>query len=235
MSRSRSTNDTGQQTEQLFVKGGLCFRVVRGDMQDVIHIHVHVVERCQSSRVQFIRTFNIMQRRRRRRRRSKVTVTSVVVVVLLLVVFSSVCFRLSEALLELFLHHLVKPRDSHYDVRVYIFSRKRAACLFLSLSLSLSLCVCVCIYVYISFALYFTTWLKYRRKCVEFVIDDGEFLIPGDFYIACGWSSPRVTKNALYSSVSEKKRRLRRLLLLSRRRRILSSLTFFLSLNGRRQ
>ena len=176
-----------------------------------------------------------MQRRRRRRRRSKVTVTSVVVVLLLLlVVFSSVCFRLSEALLELFLHHLVKPRDSHYDVRVYIFSRKRAACLFLSLSLSLSLCVCVCVYVYISFALYFTTWLKYRRKCVEFVIDDGEFLIPGDFYIACGWSSPRVTKNALYSSVSEKKRRLRRLLL-SRCRRILSSLTFFLSLNGRRQ
>jgi len=179
-----------------------------------------------------------MQRRRRRRRRSKVTVTSVVVVVvLLLVVLSSVCFRLSEALLELFLHHLVKPRDSHYDVRVYIFSRKRAACLFLSLSLSLSLSlfVCVCVYVYISFALYFTTWLKYRRKCVEFVIDDGEFLIPGDFYIACGWSSPRVTKNALYSSVSEKKRRLRRLLLLSRRRRILSSLTFFLSQNGRRQ
>ena len=156
MSRSRSTNDTGQQTEQLFVKGGLCFRVVRGDMQDVIHIHVHVVERCQSSRVQFIRTFNIMQRRRRRRRRSKVTVTSVVVV-LLLVVFSSVCFRLSEALLELFLHHLVKPRDSHYDVRVYIFSRKRAAFFSLSLSLSLSLCVCVCVYVYISFALYFTT------------------------------------------------------------------------------
>ena len=62
MSRSRSTNDTGQQTEQLFVKGGLCFRVVRGDMQDVIHIHVHVVERCQSSRVQFIRTFNISRR-----------------------------------------------------------------------------------------------------------------------------------------------------------------------------
>ena len=152
MSRSRSTNDTGQQTEQLFVKGGLCFRVVRGDMQDVIHIHVHVVERCQSSRVQFIRTFNIMQRRRRRRR-SKVTVTSVVVVVLL-VVFSSVCFRLSEALLELFLHHLVKPRDSHYDVRVYIFSRKRAACLFLShsltLSLSLSLFVCVCVCICIS-------------------------------------------------------------------------------------
>jgi hypothetical protein len=58
---------------------------------------------------------------------------------------------LSEALLELFLHHLVKPRDSHYDVRVYIFSRKRAACLFLSLSLSLSLfvCVCVCICIYI--------------------------------------------------------------------------------------
>ena len=235
MSRSRSTNDTGQQTEQLFVKGGLCFRVVRGDMQDVIHIHVHVVERCQSSRVQFIRTFNIMQRRRRRRRRSKVTVTSVVVVVvLLLVVFSSVCFRLSEALLELFLHHLVKPRDSHYDVRVYIFSRKRAACLFLSLSLSrsLSLCVCVCIYIYLSL---FILRPDYRRKCVEFVIDDGEFLIPGDFYIACGWSSPRVTKNALYSSVSEKKRRLRRLLLLSRRRRILSSLTFFLSQNGRRQ
>ena len=148
MSRSRSTNDTGQQTEQLFVKGGLCFRVVRGDMQDVIHIHVHVVERCQSSRVQFIRTFNIMQRRRRRRRRSKVTVTSVVVV-LLLVVFSSVCFRLSEALLELFLHHLVKPRDSHYDVRVYIFSRKRAAFFFLSLSLSLFVCVCVCICIYI--------------------------------------------------------------------------------------
>ena len=155
MSRSRSTNDTGQQTEQLFVKGGLCFRVVRGDMQDVIHIHVHMVERCQSSRVQFIRTFNIMQRRRRRRRRrSKVTVTSVVVVVLLLVVFSSVCFRLSEALLELFLHHLVKPRDSHDDVRVYIFSRKRAACLFLSHSLSIYLCVCVCVYMYIYLSLF---------------------------------------------------------------------------------
>ena len=141
-------------------------------MQDVIHIHVHVVERCQSSRVQFIRTFNIMQRRRRRRRRSKVTVTSVVVVVvLLLVVLSSVCFRLSEALLELFLHHLVKPRDSHYDVRVYIFSRKRAACLFLSLSLSLSLCVCVCICMYIFRSLLYDLtkipkemcWVRYWR------------------------------------------------------------------------
>jgi hypothetical protein len=107
---------------------------------------------------------------------------------------------LSEALLELFLHHLVKPRDSHYDVRVYIFSRKRAPCLFLSLSLSLSLtislfvCVCVCVYIYLSL---FTLRPDYRRKCVEFVIDDGEFLIPGDFYIACGWSSPRATKNAL--------------------------------------
>ena len=234
MSRSRSTNDTGQQTEQLFVKGGLCFRVVRGDMQDVIHIHVHVVERCQSSRVQFIRTFNIMQRRRRRRRRSKVTVTSVVVVVvLLLVVFSSVCFRLSEALLELFLHHLVKPRDSHMTYAYISFHESaRRVCFSLSLSLSLS-CVCVCVFISIFRSLFYD--LTTEGNVLSSLLTMENFLIPGDFYIACGWSSPRVTKNALYSSVSEKKRRLRRLLLLSRRRRILSSLTFFLSQNGRRQ
>ena len=72
----------------------------------------------------------------------------------------------------------------------------RRVCFSLSLSRSLSLCVCVCVCMYIYLSL-FTLRPDYRRKCVEFVIDDGEFFIPGDFYIACGWSSPRATKNAL--------------------------------------